>query len=257
MTGSHWNDLFRAWSVLPKPVAVPPEAIAAIKDEVRGVRGPLLLLGLTRQLMDASDDLIAIDRSIEMVLNRVGAVRTVAGEWTALPFAAASFAGCIGDGSLISFDFPDRLRSVLSEVARCLIPGGRFACRVFLRPDPTPSLGDLMSIARSGGMTFQHFKFKFAMAMAVEAGSPNIAVAALPDLLAAHLPDRDELAAQTGWDLAEIETIDVYRSSDATYCFPTRAELTSLLPRAFTATRFVPVANHPLGQEWPVLVLDR
>src|SRR5207237_1840990 len=132
--------------------------------------GPVLLLGLTRQLMDASNDLIVIDRSVEMIRDHSGAVRAVAADWTALPFAAASFAGCIGDGSLISFGFPDRLRSVLNEVARCLKPGGRFACRVFLRPDPTPGLAEVMRTARSGGMTFQHFKFKFAMAMAVESG---------------------------------------------------------------------------------------
>ena len=90
MTGSHWKDLFRAWSVLPKPVAVAPETIAAIKAQVREVRGPILLLGLTRQLMDTSDDLVAIDRSVEMVLNRAGAVRTVAGDWTGSAIAGGT-----------------------------------------------------------------------------------------------------------------------------------------------------------------------
>jgi SAM-dependent methyltransferase len=236
---------------------VAPEAIEAVKSEVRGLNGPILLLGLTRPLMDASNDLIAIDRSVEMIRNASGAVRAVAADWTALPFAPGSFAGCIGDGSLISFEFPDRLRSVLNEVARCLKPGGRFACRVFLRPDPTPGLGELMRAARSGRLAFQHFKFKFAMAMAAESGLSNIAVAALPELLATHLPDRDELAVQTGWDRREIDTIDVYRSSDATYCFPSRAELASVVPPVFSAPRFVPIASHPFGMEWPVVVLDR
>lgn len=257
MAGNHWQDLFRAWSHLPKPVAVAPEAIAAVKAEVRGLSGPILLLGLTRQLMDTSDDLIAVDQNTRMVLGEARAVRIVAGDWASLPFAAASFVGCIGDGSLISFEFPDCLRSVLTEVGRCLRPGGRFACRAFLRPDRTPRPRELVSLARNGGMTFQHFKFKFAMAMAVESGSPNIAVAALPELFAAHLPDRDELAAQTGWDRVEIDTIDLYRSSDATYCYPTRSELESVLPPCFRTHRYAPVVNHPFGTEWPVVVLDR
>jgi len=260
MTAGHWQDLFRAWSALPKPVGVSADVIAAIKAEVRGLDGPILLLGLTRQLMDTSKDLIAIDRSIGIAKDRMqtnAAGRIAVGDWMGMPFAPASFTGCIGDGSLISFDFPDRLRSVLDEVGRCLKPGGRFACRVFLRPDRPTKLGELMDAARRGAIAFQHFKFKFAMAMADESGSPNIAVATLPRLLAERLPDRDELTAQTGWDRAEIETIDVYRSSDATYCFPTRSELTSLLPRAFATHRFVPVENHPFGTEWPIVVADR
>lgn len=260
MTGKHWQDLFRAWAGLPKPVAVAPEVIAAIKAEVRGSSGPTLLLGLTRALMDTNSDLVAIDRSAGLAVERSRtetSARILVGDWTALPFAPASFATCIGDGSLISFEFPYRLRSVLDEVARCLKPGGRFACRAFLRPDRPQAFEELMNTARRGGIAFQHFKFKFAMAMTLESGSPNIAVATLPALLAERLPDRDELAAQTGWDRREIDTIDVYRASDATYCFPTRTELASVLPPAFTQLRFVPVANHPFGDEWPVVVLDR
>lgn len=260
MTRAHWHDLFRAWAGLTKPVGVSPEIVAAIKAEVRGLNGPMLLLGLTRPLMDTSHDLVAIDRSAALAAERSRsepAARILVGDWTEMPFAPASFAACIGDGSLISFDFPGRLQRVLEEVGRCLKPGGRFACRVFLRPDRTPTLDELMDLARRGGITFQHFKFKFAMAMMLEGGSPNIAVATLPALLAECLPDRDELAARTGWDRSEIDTIDVYRSSDATYCFPTRAELSTVLPRVFKASRFVAVAHHPFGAEWPVVVLDR
>lgn len=260
MTDKHWQKMFHAWTGLQKPVAVSEEVIAAIKSEVSGLSGRTLLLGLTKALMDTNTDLVAIDRSAGLALERSrseAAARILVGDWAALPFASASFSACVGDGSLISFEFPDRLHSVLDEVARCLKPGGRFACRVFLRPERPPTFEDLMHAARGGGITFQHFKFKFAMAMMLESGSPNIAVATLPGLLAEHLPDRDELAVRTGWERKEIDTIDLYGSSDATYCFPTRAELMSVLPRAFKATRFVPVANHPFGEEWPVMVLER
>ena len=44
------------------------------------------------------------------------------------------------------------------------------------------------------------------------------------------------LALATGWPLAEIETIDVYRGSQDIYIFPNRAELISAAPAGFSIT---------------------
>src|ERR1700694_4202662 len=109
MSTNHWDNLFRAWSTLPTPVRVASEVIDAIKAEVADVHGPILLLGMTSGLFDAGADITAIDQSSRLVgdLWRANAPgrQAVIGDWLHMPFGPASFAACIGDGSLISFDY--------------------------------------------------------------------------------------------------------------------------------------------------------
>jgi SAM-dependent methyltransferase len=260
MSTNHWHSLFHAWSNLSTPVRVSADAIASIKAEVAEVTGPILVLGLTSGLMDAGSDITAVDQSRTLVDDfwpgNTPGRRVVVGDWLRLPLEAASFAACIGDGSLISFDYPDRLQLILAEVARCLKTGGKFACRVFLAPDATKRFADLETAVQQREISFQHFKFKFAMAIGAELGNPNVKVSSIPEFFDARFPDRSKLASVAGWDGAEIATIDVYRKSQANYAFPTKKQLLSVVPRAFHRARFVPVPNHPMGNDWPILVME-
>jgi SAM-dependent methyltransferase len=260
MSTNHWHSLFDAWSNLPTPVRVSADAITSIKTEVAEAAGPILVLGLTSGLLDAGSDITAVDQSRALVDDlwpgNTPGRRVVVGDWLRLPFEAATFAACIGDGSLISFDYPDRLQLVLAEVARCLKSGGKFACRVFLAPDVAVRFADVEAAVQQKQISFQHFKFKFAMAMAAEYGNPNVRVSSIPELFDARFPDRGKLAAVTGWDRAEIDTIDIYRKSAANYAFPGKKQLLSVVPRAFSHPRFVTVPHHPFGNEWPILIAE-
>ena len=260
MSTNHWQSLFRAWSGLSTPVHVLPDVIASIKAEVAGVTGPILVLGLTSGLLDAGPDITAVDQSGALVGDlwpgNTPGRRVVVADWLRLPFEPASFTACIGDGSLISFDYPGSLQSVLAEAARCLKSGGKFACRLFLAPDVAESVADLERLAQRRQITFQIFKLKFAIALGAELENPNVRVSSIPQFFDARFPDRDRLAAVTGWDRAEIDTVDVYRKSQANYAFPTKSQLLSVIPGAFNQVRLVPVPNHPLGNQWPVLVME-
>ncbi|MDE2376529.1 MAG: class I SAM-dependent methyltransferase [Bradyrhizobium sp.] len=234
--------------------------IAAIKAEVSSITGRILLLGTTAGLLQTGRNLTAIDRSAELAQNarQSAHVAAVAGDWAAMPFSKASFSACIGDGSFISLDYPHRLTRVLDEIARCLTPGGTLACRVFLRPDVPETVGELLTAAKAHRLSFQHFKFKFAMAVAPDLGShTTIPIAALPGRFDAEFPDRGSLAARTGWDRAEIDTIDIYRASRSKYSFPTRTQFLDALPAKLILRKIRPVEGHPFGQEWPIVVLDR
>ena len=262
MSKNHWDGLFRAWSKLATPVRVSSEVIAGIKNEVAGVSGRVLLLGMTTGVLDAGADVTAIDKSDDLVRNlwpgNTPSRRAVVADWLGLPFAPQSFAACVGDGSLISFEYPDRLRLLLNGIADCLEPGGRFACRLFLAPELNGTIADLkLALEQGRTPTFQHFKLRFAAAIGVDRGNPNVRVAQIPEIFDAHFPDRRRLAAVTGWDLGEIDTIDVYGKSDATYAFPTRPQMLAAIPTAFRDVSFVPIADHPLGAQWPILVMVR
>ncbi len=261
MSFDHWHQLFLAWSRLAKPGQASPVALAAIKAQIAAVRGPVLLLGMTEGLFDAAADLTAIDQNETLARDRrQGAPgrRVVVGDWMRLPFPAGAFAACIGDGSLIACSFPEGWTAALEAIARCLRPGGTFACRVFLAPDAGVAAAEVVAAARQRRYeSFQIFKFGLAKAQCHENGSPNIAVPAIAACFDRHVPDRAAFAAATGWDRAEIDTIDVYRPSRASYAFPTAADCLAAVPPSFHRPRLVSYPGHSMGTQWPILFAER
>jgi hypothetical protein len=62
---------------------------------------------------------------------------------------------------------------------------------------------------------------KWRIAMALQADdATGVSVQAIRDAFIAAIPDRDALAARTGWPRGEIDTIDAYAGADAVYTFP-------------------------------------
>ena len=77
------------------------------------------------------------------------------------------------------------------------------------------------------------------------------------DAFETEFPDRDRLAAAGGWDRAEVDTIDVYKSSSQVYSFPTRQQCLSIVPAAFSNVRLVAVGTYELAERYPFLVMER
>jgi hypothetical protein len=179
------------------------------------------------------------------------------GDWRHPPFAASAFAACVGDGIPIALRHPDDAASFYGALAYMLAPGGRFVCRVFAMPDIPDTMEAVRVAALEGKIRrFMAFKFRLAMAVCAERGSPNIAVQAIHDVFEANFPDRVALAAAGGWDRAEVDTIDVYRSSQV-YSFPTRQQCLSVVPPEFSNARFVAVGTYELAERYPFLVMER
>jgi len=131
-------------------------------------------------------------------------------------------------------------------------------CRVFLAPDQGETAAAVAATARDGRIgRFLAFKFRLGMALAAERGEPNIDVQSIHDAFEANVPDRDRLAAVTGWARSEIDTIDVYKSSPQVYSFPTRRQCLDVVPPAFAQVRFVGAGTYELAERFPLLVLDR
>lgn len=254
--------MFRAWSKLKTPTRVSEPVIAAVRDEIAGVPGPTLLLGVTHGLSALGSDLTALDRSATLVRTEwpgnVPNRRAIVGDWTMPPFTAGSFATCIGDGVLNSLAYPHQVSALLASVGSILRSPGRFVCRVFTAPDVPQSVDEVVrAVWRRGVGRFQILKFELASAIASENGDPNIAVATTFKVFERNFPDRDRLAAVTGWDRREIDTIDVYRASTVSYSFPTRRQYEAIVPAAFSQVRFVEPKGYDLAQRYPLLVIDR
>jgi SAM-dependent methyltransferase len=237
------------------------EVAAGVKQQLAGINGRVLLLSVSPLLSSIGFDITAVDRNAAVVRHRwpgnTPIRRAVVADWLQLPFSDGAFATCVGDGSMNALKYGE-LQLLYRNLARVLLPGGRFVCRVYLAPDIGETITEVATALWQGKVrSFVYFKFRLGMAIAAERAQPNVGVKSIFDAFAANFPDRDRLATATGWDRSEIDKIDLYKSSSEVYNFPTRQQVLSLVPGDFSNARFVPVGTYELAERCPLLVMER
>jgi SAM-dependent methyltransferase len=234
-SASHWRAHARQWSLIGSPLRPHTDDIAIVRDwldttTAPGARGALL--GVTPELAQATAHraIVAIDRERAMIdlLQRAipfESARAIQGDWLALPLAARSLAFALGDGSFNLLRYPRDYHALFGELRRVMCEDAALIVRVFARPDAEETCAAVLAAAFAGRIgNFHAFKWRFAMALVARNRHPDIGVADIHREFDAWVPDRDALALGAGWTRAAIDTIDVYRGSDAVYSFPTLEE---------------------------------
>ena len=261
MSSSHWNEFHRRWGRVKAPLRPNAEIVDAFKAALAGRTGRVLLLGVTQELADIGDELVAVDLSEGMIANvwpgDTARRRALRGDWLNLEFPRAHFSAVIGDGSLSTLNYPEGQRAFYAQLERVLKPGGRFVVRTFATPEAGDTLAAVADRAWAGRIAnFHAFKWHLAMALVAESGDPNIAVTEILGAFNRLFPERDKLVAATGWAKEDIDTIDVYERSPDVYSFATLTQLRSLVPRSFARVEVVPVGTYPLAERCPFLVME-
>ncbi len=232
-----------------------------MRSAIAGHDQRVLLLGVTPEYADVGTDVTAIDSSETMIANvwpgDTAHRRAIKGDWFAMPFERASFSAALGDGSFNTLPWPDGHRRMFDLLATMLRPRGRVVFRLFRAPDSAQSVDAVIAAAKARKIgSFHAFKWHLAMALVAANRNPNIPVAAIRDAFDAAFPDRETLAAVTGWPAAQIETIDVYRGSPDSYSFPTSAEIRSAIPATFTTPDFLPSGSYELAERCPLVRVE-
>jgi SAM-dependent methyltransferase len=258
---SHWRSFHRGWSKLEAPLRPNAEIIEGVIARVGDRDRRVLLLGVTPELALAFENLVAVDKSAEMIANiwpgDGPARRVIAGDWLALDESLGTFSAAIGDGSVNAVAYPGELRRLFEVVRDCLEPGGRFVCRVYARPEEPWTWDALAAESQAPAcVNFHAFKWKVAMRVAADT-EPSVPVTRILDAFARHFPDRAVMAQCTGWDPSTIDMIDTYRGSTAVYCFPTRAEILASLPSGLSNAAFEPCGTYNLADHCPMFVCTR
>jgi SAM-dependent methyltransferase len=259
---NHWHKFHLVWHRMKPPLRPDAAVVAALRPCIAGRAERVLLLGVTQELADLSDDLTAVDRNQNMIDHiwpgDSATRRALCGDWLNMNFADARFSAVIGDGSLNNMQYPDGHHKLYKQLARVLRPGGRFASRVFATPDPAQSVREVCQDALRGRAgTFHGFKWRLAMSLVAEAGDPNLAVPRILEAFNAHIPDRERLMAATGWPAEDFATIDLYAGSTLFYTFPTRRQLAAVIPSEFGEVSWQEVGDYPLADCCPLLVMEK
>lgn len=203
----------------------------------------------------AGTSLVAIDRSEAMIgaVFPAAAGTALIGDWLAMPAADRAFDWIVGDGCASTLRYPTDYDRFADELCRVLAPDGELVLRLFALPDVPETLDDVARALTAGAIASFH-ALKWRIAMAVQGSSRDVRVVEILRGFEAIAPDRDALAAATGWPRETIDTIEAYRDSDLAYSFPTLAEVRARLAGRFTEVACL-TADYELGDRCPTLVL--
>lgn len=241
---------------------VPDEALGArFAEQIEGHRARVLVLGITRVLLDIGHDTTVVDSSETQLEqfwpgNRPGR-HALLGDWRTGGDLPGPFTAVVGDGSLSAIVWPHDYRATLANVAAAMAPDARLAIRCFVAPDTRETVEQIVEAVLLGREpSFHAARWRFAMAAADPDG--NVPVRRIEALFREAFPDWPALAERTGWDLTAIERImGSFRNSALTFSFVTRQQIVDTLPTTLAGARFVASGDYPLSERCPFLIAER
>ena len=261
MGQDHQKIYHRAWSQLGSPLRPPPQAIVAVKEQLKDMHGRALLLGVTPELAEAVPNLVAVDRNQSMVANvwpgNTPTRCALVADWRRPNFKSDTFSTCMADGSLSFLTFPDETVALFAELNRIVKAGGRLVFRLYpLRT--RPNLRQRCETRPVGNLkNFHAFKLRLAMSLAAQQSVPQIRVADILTAFNSLFGNREDLVRTTGWGREQIDTVDFYKESDVVYTFAKRDQLLSCVSKICPNTRLVPSGLYEMSERCPLLVVDR
>jgi hypothetical protein len=260
MTGENPLGFHRRWTRLRPPLRPDAQIVSAYRHAIAGAETKVLLLGVTAELADLGETLVAVDLSRKMIANAWPGDndrrKAMHGNWLAMPLQMREFTAAIGDGVMTGIA-KDQYATFFSELARLLLPGARFAVRLYETPEPGETVDQVREQTVAGHIKgFHAFKWRLAMALATETNDAAVPVARIHQAFQSAFPDRDALRAATGWTLDEIAEMDAYDGKPMIYQFHTRREFLAHLPPEFSNPRFLSSGEYELSERCPLFVAD-
>jgi len=252
-----WQPFAARYARLKAPLAPTDADVARLCKAIAGCEGEVLLLGATPALAGLGQRLLAVDHSAD-VLRRLWPGDTptrkaVQADWRALPFGSDRFDAVVGDGAISSFDAPPD--ALLAELRRVLRPGGVVALRCFCAPEEVESTAALCATPDADGGGIDALKWRIAMQLAAADPDHAVAARAILERFDILFPDRRALLARTGWNAADLVSVDGYAGTRHRLRFLPRPVLLEHCARHFGSVQALASEGYPLAGRCPVLVL--
>lgn len=223
----HWNKYSSLWDIVGGPLRPGDEDIEIYKKEISG---KALLLGVTPEIRSLNVMGVCIDNSLHMIENVQSDNKdmpAICADWTNMPFKNDSFDTIVGDGALNVLSYLDDHVSVMKELSRVIVPGGKVLLRTFIRSSSPWTIKKIKALLNAGRIkSFDQLKFMIATSEELSSFE-NIPVSKILDLFNENF-DRKYLMEKTGWPEEKLKTIDVYHNSTSSLSFPKINDITRL-----------------------------
>ncbi len=256
----HFEKLISVWGALQLPLRPREPVPSAVAARLPGRAAALLLLGVTPDFADLTDDVTAVDWSRAMIDHiwpgDTDRQRAVAADWRALPFAEASFDAAAADNAMAMLRFPDDVDRVLGQLRRVLRPGGVAVIRWFCAPPARASDDELRAWGLAGCRgSVDALRWRLVLHCVHEAGGPNVVAGGAWRHFTRLFPDPAALRAAHGWSEDELDRVALYRDSEMAFSFPTRAGMLDLARRHFAEVTLAPSGDYPMAEMAPLVVM--
>jgi hypothetical protein len=256
MTTSHWAQRSQHWNRSQPPLRPDTAAVQLIQDLIGNTTSDILLLGVTRELTQAFENVVAVERETGMISNvwlgDTTTKRVIHNDWLKVQFPHERFGGAVGDGSINQVAFPHDQLELLDRILDWLEPGGVFACRMYTRPDTPVTLDDLRREGLNPTINWSAYRRLLTMYLA-EIEGQTIHTRNITAVFDELFPDRSILP----WTQQELEMIDTYANSKLQSCLPTRKELEQIIPSRAREVQFLDVGNYDLAYCCPILTFKK
>lgn len=250
MTQKHHNN----WDKLKAPARPTQSVVDTFKSLVPD--GPIYLMGVTPEIANSYNNILAVDRDTKMIENVwPGDTETkmaVNADWeTFLP--GKKFKGVIGDVALTMLADKKRITSFNIKSFNMLEPGGTVAQRIFHKPKDKITRDMLIDmLSKPATVNFNAFKWMMFMAYAEEAHD-KIKVRNILKFFNEICPVREFAAKDTGWNIDDINTIDLYKDSDWEVIVMSKKDWLETIPKGATNVQFTYCDDYDLAELCPIL----
>ena len=246
------------WDKLTSPARPSVSDINAFKSLIP--EGPIMLLGVTPEIANAYDNVLAIDRDPKMIENvwpgDTDTKHAINSNWeTFLP--GKKFNGVIGDCALTMLGDRKNITNANLKFLEILNPGGTSAHRIFHKPKERVTKQHLKDmLARPATMNFNAFKWTMFMYYAEEVHY-KIKVANILKLFNEICPMRELASEITGWTMPQINSIDIYEHSDWELGVLSKKEWLETIPKGAVDVKFTYQDDYDLAELCPILSFSK
>lgn len=250
MTQKHSNN----WDKLKAPARPTESVINTYKTLIP--EGPIYLLGVTPEIANRYDNVLAIDHDIKMIENvwpgDTDTKMAVNASWeTFLP--GKKFNGIIGDVALTLLADKRHITAFNQKALNMLNPDGTVAQRIFHKPS-NPITRDMLSdmLTKPATVNFNAFKWMMFMCYAEETHN-KIKLRNILKFFNQICPVREFVAKDTGWNIDDINTIDLYKDTDWEVIVMSKKEWLETVPKGAVNIKFTYNDDYDLAELCPIL----
>jgi hypothetical protein len=266
----HWKSHAIRWDLIGPPLRPSSDELAVVTGIVAelvtcvGNRGlDALILGVTPEYAlfpwPPKSSLVALDRCESMIRHvwpgsTAAIERVIQGDWLFPDQSVGPFDLVLGDGALSQLSYPDDYERLCQAMRSVTRPGGRWALRLYARPDAPENPERLLDDIGEGRLTnINEFKLRLGMALCDANHTDDVSVAEMWRFW--DQSRRRDPSLQDRWSTELQITIENYREGTARYSFPRLDPVLDLLGR-FATISDVRFPSYPLGGCCPMVVLE-
>ena len=236
----YWKDLARRYNELTPPLRISDSERSVYQSLVANWSSSdhapgVLVLGATPDFYHlpwpGQTQMLAVDRS-QAMLSGVWPgtpAQTLCADWTSMELPSESRDIVLCDGGLSFFSYPEKLQTLLANIARILTPGGLFIVRLYVQSEPRETVAGVFQQFFEGRIAnSQELKLRLWFALLEEPGNG----VRLHDVWGRFDAACEELRVRgdlPDWPDAEWESMRAYRNLQDVYHFPSGKQVTEIL----------------------------